>query len=75
MAMTKTIENINLDTWFTERELAWKPDHFIDCTTPATGETRSWILEKRHGRFVITPDFCPAFEDSREAMFYELTWG
>lgn len=73
--MTKTIEDINLNTWFVERELVWKPTHFTACTTAINGEIRDWILEKLQGRFVITPDFRPAFEDPKEAVFYELTWG
>lgn len=80
--MTKTIEDINLDTWFVDRELSWKPDHFTNCNTPAIGEARSWILEKLRGRFTFMTgdrggfgEFCPAFEDPKEAVFYELTWG
>jgi hypothetical protein len=71
----KTIEDINLHQWFVDRELVWAPDHFTNCTTPANSEARAWILEKLRGRFHINLSFCPAFEDSKEAMFYELTWG
>ena len=73
--MTKTIENINIDQWFIERELVWIPNHFTRCTTPANSEARAWILEKLRGRFTVSPNFCPAFEDPKEAVFYELTWG
>ena len=75
MAMKKTIEDINLHTWFMDRELTWKPEHFTTCTTTATGEARAWIFEKLRGRFVITGNIVPAFEDPKEAVFYELTWG
>jgi hypothetical protein len=83
--MTKTIENINLETWFTERELAVNPEHFIKTSTPLTPEAKVWILERLHGRFSthskrrtalsFFEEFTPTFEDPKEAMFYELTWG
>ena len=71
----KTIEDINLNQWFIERELMWAPEHFTACTTPANSEARTWILEKLRGRFHINTSMCPTFEDSKEAVFYELTWG
>jgi hypothetical protein len=83
--MTKTIENINLETWFTERELSVNPKHFTKTTTPLTPEAKVWILEKLHGRFSkslpTVNDFStglvefPTFEDPKEAVFYELAWG
>lgn len=73
--MTKTIDDINLNTWFIQRELSWTPDHFTKCTSPTSTEARRWILDKLQGRFNIGIDFCPAFEDPKEAVFYELTWG
>jgi hypothetical protein len=77
--MTKTIDDINLETWFTERELSVNPKHFTKTSTPLTPEAKAWILEKLHGRFSrysknINESF-PAFEDPKEAVFYELTWG
>jgi hypothetical protein len=77
--MTKTIDDINLETWFTERELSVNPKHFTKTSTPLTFESKAWILEKLHGRFStysksINEPF-PAFEDPKEAVFYELTWG
>jgi len=81
--MTKTLENINLQTWFTERELAVNPEHFIKTSTPLTPESTIWILERLRGRFsthikrrtVFETEYTPTFEDPKEAMFYELTWG
>lgn len=79
--MTKTIDNINLYTWFTDRELSFAPDHFVRTTTPVTPESREWILEKLIGRFSLEGSsisfigLMPAFEDPKEAVFYELTWG
>ncbi len=79
MAMTKTIEDINLIQWFTERELDFIPDHFVKTSTPINNESMSWILEKLRGRFAVSTqsfmEICPAFEDPKEAVFYELTWG
>lgn len=77
--MTKTIEDINLIQWFTERELDFIPDHFVKTSTPINNESMSWILEKLRGRFAVSTqsfmEICPAFEDPKEAVFYELTWG
>lgn len=80
--MTKTIEDINLYTWFSDRELPFAPEHFVKTNTPASSEAKSWIFEKLQGRFTFMTaeragfgEFCPAFEDPKEAVFYELTWG
>ena len=73
--------------WFTERELKYTPKHFVVSKTPLTNESKIWILNKLKGRFSVTyvddsvDDFLvfysmgnPAFEDPKEAIFYELTW-
>jgi len=82
--MIKTIENINLETWFTERELSVNPKHFTKTSTPLTPEAKVWILERLHGRFSthtertgawLVVSGYPTFEDPKEAVFYELTWG
>lgn len=76
-------------TWFREREVKFKPKHFIITKTPITSESRKWIYDKLKGRFAVIhleapiSDFddlldmsnqFPAFEDPAEAVFYELTW-
>lgn len=79
----KTIEDINLYTWFSDRELPFTPEHFVRTTTPITEESKAWILEKLIGRFsfegstlsFLSAGLMPAFEDPKEAVFYELTWG
>lgn len=77
----KTIDDINLHTWFMNRELDFVPSHFVKSKTSLTDESRMWILEKLTGRFAIIGNegffgsLAPAFEDSKEALFYELTWG
>jgi hypothetical protein len=79
--MTKTIEDINLHTWFMNRELGFAPDHFVVSTTPITDESKIWIQEKLSGRYAMAPienafmEYAPSFEDPKEALFYELTWG
>ena len=78
----KTIEDINLHTWFIDRELDIVPDHFVKTNTPVTHESKLWILEKLQGRFAFSgpgvsflDNIYPYFEDPKEAVFYELTWG
>lgn len=78
----KTIEDINLHTWFMDRELDFVPSHFVTSNTKLTDDSKIWILEKLTGRFAITSSnegffgsTTPAFEDPKEALFYELTWG
>jgi hypothetical protein len=44
-----------------------------------TSESKTWISEKLHGRYCLQPQRSslqyPSFEDPKEALFYELTWG
>jgi hypothetical protein len=79
MAMTKTIDDINLNTWFIDRELIFCPNHFTDTKVALTSESKTWISEKLHGRYCLQPQRSslqyPSFEDPKEALFYELTWG
>ena len=77
----KTIDNINLHTWFMNRELDFSPSHFVVSKTPMTDEAKIWIQEKLAGRYSMAPiknaflEYAPSFEDPKEAMMYELTWG
>ena len=76
--MIKTIDDINLYTWFTNRELSLTPSHFVSSRAPMTSESKEWVLEKLTGRFSISMGglgFVISFEDPKEAMIYELTWG
>lgn len=45
--------NLELDviTWFSERQLSFKPKHFIVAKTPLTEESKNWIFDKLRGRF------------------------
>lgn len=77
--------NINLHTWFSERELDFCPKHFTKCNTPISEKSKMWILETLSGRFYLESaqfgesllsfgEQIPYFEDSQEAVLYELTW-
>lgn len=76
---------LNLVTWYTERELFYCPVHFVKAHTKLTDESLAWIYEKLYGRFHIGKSIdsvggsysgseCPYFEDPQEAIFYELVW-
>ena len=75
---------INLYTWHSERELKFCPNHFVKTNAPLTEASKIWILENLTGRFFISSahgndlflfdDYYPYFEDTQEALLYELTW-
>lgn len=78
--------NINLITWFSDRQLDFCPKHFIRTNTPIDDEKHLWILENLKGRyhlagpkevrdediFFLFGDMYPCFEDPQEAVIYEL---
>ena len=75
--------NINLHTWFGQRELDYCPKHFIKTNTTLTKEGKLWVLEKLSGRFFISTSELNLFydsegiiyfEDPQEAVFYEIAW-
>lgn len=75
----KKITDLNLYQWFLEREVTYVPSHFVKVNTPITPESDAWIREKLIGRYAfVSGDMYgrkfPTFEDSKEALFYELTW-
>jgi hypothetical protein len=67
------------------------PKHFIKVKTALTEESKAWILNNLKGRFTtVHSDLYensefdilvqslygyPAFEDPKEAIMFELTWG
>ncbi len=79
--MKKTIEDINIMEWFSERKLDFVPDHFHQSTIPLTRDSVEWVSEKLVGRYAIksggysTFFGTPYFEDRNELMLYELTFG
>lgn len=44
---------LNLNTWYSDRELRFLPKHFVVSKTPITHESKQWILENLHGRFCV----------------------
>lgn len=78
--------NINLHTWFSERKINFLPAHFISTNAEINDERHLWVLENLVGRYYIGPkkggeDFLSLFydsviyfEDSKEALFYDLKW-
>lgn len=76
--------NINLHTWFSDRELEFCPKHFIKCNAPLTDEAKFWVYENLTGRFYIEnlsllslfseADELIHFEDPQEAVMFELRW-
>jgi hypothetical protein len=78
--------NVNPLVWYSTRELKQSPPHFVKCTTPLTDKSLMWVITKLQGRFskdqvadddlefVFVTTYCISFEDSAEAMLYELRW-
>jgi len=70
--------------WFGQRQVTPAPRHFTKTSTPATEEARVWVLTTLKGRFSLVATADPTtlvdwgkyyyFEDSAEAMLYELRW-
>jgi len=81
---------MNITNIIFDRQLNFCPIHFVKTNTVLTAENYHWILESCIGRFsiiekpidkseemllqIFTSRKVPAFEDSSEAMLYELTW-
>lgn len=76
--------NINLYTWFSDREVEVCPKHFIKCNAPLTEEAKFWVYENLTGRFHIENSLLMSlfssendtihFEDPQEAVMFELRW-
>lgn len=76
--------NINLQTWFAQRELDYCPKHFVKANTQITEQSKLWVLEKLTGRFFISRTVISMygddsegviyFENPQEAVFYEIAW-
>lgn len=79
------MKELNPIAWFGKREVSVVPRHFVKVPTPKTDESYEWVLVNLHGRFGISSDTKSNdayldflqyfyFEDSAEAMMYELRW-
>lgn len=80
----KTIEDLNINQWYMDRQLTFTPVHFTKSNTMLSTESLQWINEKTSGRFSLYNPYDysssalgarPAFEDPKEAVFFELMWG
>lgn len=70
--------------WFGKRDVFPTPRHFIKASTPMTTENYVWVVSKLKGRysvgvseddnFVANLDSYIFFEESGDAMMYELRW-
>lgn len=67
------MQELNIMTWYTNREVSYCPIHFVKAGTKLTDESMNWIYEKLYGRFYTTSGY-PYFEDPQEAVYYELVW-
>lgn len=78
-------QEINPYLWFGNRELNFKPKHFITSSVKLTEESKIWVLKNLIGRFAIImgDDFFMynveeigeiSFEDPAECVIYELRW-
>jgi hypothetical protein len=80
---------LNVYTWFSNRELNYCPAHFVVVDTLITQESKQWILEKLTGRFCLVEipnyidsnvsnpwafGYSPAFENPQEATYFQLIW-
>jgi hypothetical protein len=72
----KTIDDININQWFMERAQTYVPLHFVVSKTMLTVDALQWIIDKLEGRYAVMNIGIgyPAFEDPKEALFYELKW-
>ena len=83
------MEDVDIKVWYSTRQLKYAPPHFVKCSTPVTNESHSWIRNSLRGRYslqthqeldstnfslLLQNKLCPHFEDSGEAMMYELRW-
>lgn len=79
--MTDDIE-IKPQVWFIERQMQFKPLHFVKAATPASNKAIEWIQTSLSGRFYLEKSIddlfdekiYPSFEDPAEATLYELKW-
>lgn len=77
------MNDINLLTWYGQRELKFCPNHFTKTSAIVTDDAYDWILERLSGRFYIKNishlnmfynDRQVYFEDPKEATLFEITW-
>lgn len=78
---------MNPYVWFGDRLVSPIPRHFVKTSTPLSEDSREWVLTSLKGRYGTVDNENPDmnslsldwktyiyFEDSAEAMIYELRW-
>ncbi len=79
------MREMNPQLWFGEREITHVPPHFKKAPTPLSNESLNWVNSKLTGRyslstlsehenFIFESRTYIYFEDSGDAMMYELRW-
>ena len=83
------MDDINLLTWYSERELTTVPPHFRRASTELTLNSLHWVKSKLSGRYSINSipvdmgkhrysildlNSYIFFEDERDLVIYELKW-
>ena len=78
------MNEINLQIWYSARAIEFVPPHFIRAETNLTEDSLFWVRSRLQGRYSIqlaydnnvlfTERTCVYFEDSAEAMLFELRW-
>jgi hypothetical protein len=79
------LDELNPITWCSDREVDNVPPHFVKTTTPVSSDSLFWVRASLQGRyslhfgseqqnFIFERKPYIAFEDSGEAMMYELRW-
>jgi hypothetical protein len=77
----KTLEDINLYTFYANRQVSPTPAHFIRTNVKVNADTFICLQELTTGRYSFYRlsdtygDEYIAFEDSSDALFYELKYG
>jgi len=78
------MNDIDLLSWFIDRELNYVPKHFVRAPTPVNDESLFWVKTKLRGRYSLKTVFNDViifnnldsiyFEDPAECTLYELKW-
>ena len=78
------MNDINLQIWYSDRELEFVPPHFMRVETTLSEESLFWVQSRLQGRYSVqivyennvlfTEKNSIYFEDPVEAMLFELRW-
>lgn len=75
---------IKPEIWFSNREVIFKPKHFLKATTPLNESSNRWLCVNITGRYSITTSYNGyelsesvtevSFENVEDLVLYELRW-